>query len=79
MEPRDIASIVETRGGDCKSLSFLLLNLLRWNNVSAELVLFPSRGEIDPTDVFSFVNIGHVLVYVPALDQYLDPTTVVPG
>src|SRR5262249_25775273 len=40
--PLELASIVESGGGDCKSLTFLLLNLLRWNGVDAELVLLSS-------------------------------------
>jgi len=73
-EPRDIQNIIETQGGDCKALSFLLLNLLRWNGIDAELVLYSNEHDIAPDDIFSFGKIDHILVYVPALDRYMDPT-----
>ncbi len=73
-DPRSLASILQTKGGDCKSLTFLLLNLLRWAGVDAELVLESEKHQLNLTDVFSFGQIDHVLVYVPSLDRYFDPT-----
>src|SRR6266581_474697 len=73
-DPRPLASILQTKGGDCKSLTFLLLNLLRRAGVDAELVLNSERHHPNLTDVFSFGDIDHVLVYVPSLDRYFDPT-----
>lgn len=73
-EPRKLASIVQTEGGDCKALTFLFLNLLRWSGIDAELVLTSEQHQPRLTDVFSFADIDHVLVYVPSLDRYLDPT-----
>jgi hypothetical protein len=72
-EPRKLSSILQTKGGDCKSLTFLLVNLLRWSGIDAELVLTSERHEPRLTDVFSFGDIDHVLVYVPSLDRYFDP------
>ena len=74
MEPRKPASIVHTKGGDCKSLTFLLVNLLRWSGIDAELVLTSVRHQPRLTDVFSLRDLDHVLVYVPSLDRYFDPT-----
>ena len=73
-DPRSLASILQTRGGDCKSLTFLLLNLLRWAGIDAELVLESEKHQLNLTDMFSFGQIDHVLVYVPSLDRYFDPT-----
>jgi hypothetical protein len=73
-EPRKLASILQTKGGDCKSLTFLFVNLLRWSGLDAELVLTSERHRSRLTDVFSFADIDHVLVYVPSLDRYFDPT-----
>jgi hypothetical protein len=73
-DPRSLASILKTKGGDCKALTFLLLNLLRWAGLDAELVLESERHQLNLTDVFSFAALDHVLVYVPSLDRYFDPT-----
>jgi hypothetical protein len=73
-DPRPLASILQTKGGDCKSLTFLFLNLLRWAGVDAELVLDSERHHLNLTDVFSFADLDHILVYVPSLDRYFDPT-----
>lgn len=73
-EPRKLASILQTGGGDCKSLTFLLINLLRRSGIDAELVLTSEQHQPRLTDVFSFVDVDHVLVYVPSLDRYFDPT-----
>jgi hypothetical protein len=51
-----------------------LLNLLRWAGLDAELVLESERHQLNLTDVFSFAALDHVLVYVPSLDRYFDPT-----
>jgi hypothetical protein len=74
-EPRTVASISQTGGGDCKSLTFLLLNLLRWSGTEAELVLTSvKQSYFRLTDIFSLAEVDHVLVYVPSLDRYFDPT-----
>lgn len=75
--PDDLDAIAAARSGDCKALSFLLLNLFRWNGIDAELV-FTGRRRPDPEDVFSFRTFDHALVYVPGLDRYFDPM-IFPG
>lgn len=74
VEPRSLASILQTRGGDCKSLTFLLLNLFRWSGTDAELVLISQQHRTNLSDVFSFTKLDHALVYVPSADRYFDPT-----
>ena len=73
-DPPSLDSILQAKGGDCKALTFLFLNLLRWAGVDAELVLESERDQLNLTDVFSFAALDHVLVYLPSLDRYFDPT-----
>jgi hypothetical protein len=74
-DPPSLVKILQAKGGDCKALTFLLLNLLRWAGVDAELVLVSiKKHELNLTDVFSYTDIDHMLVYVPSLDRYFDPT-----
>jgi hypothetical protein len=61
-------------GNDCQAPAVVLINLLRGNGIDAALAfgLMPranADGEIEPLG-----KIDRVLVYVPALDRYLDPS-----
>jgi hypothetical protein len=68
--PPDIRRITEAGGGDRNALVFLLLNLFRWNGIDAELTLVSGkRGTKSGTH-----HVEHLLVYVPSLKQYFDPT-----
>jgi hypothetical protein len=66
----DIRRITEAGGGDRNALVFLLLNLFRWNGIDAELVLLSSKRGAKRGGP----HVEHLLVYVPALKQYFDPT-----
>ncbi len=73
IDPPSLASILQAKGGDCKALTFLLLNLLRWAGADAELVLVSEKYSQKLPDAFSLVEMDHVLVYVPSLNRYFDP------
>lgn len=69
--PRDVRSIIKTGGGDRDELAFVLLNLFAANHLETEL-LYIYR---DPHEVGSAVGtIDRVLVYLPVIDQVVDPT-----
>jgi len=78
---RAIGSDVEwpdVQHDDCAAPVVLLINLLRHNGLDAELVfasMAPNGAAADgvPADGASSDKIDHVLVYVPAVDRYLDP------
>jgi hypothetical protein len=72
---RDIQRVIEARGGDRSTLSFLLLNLFRWNGIDAELALLSTKRNSKHDDRY----IEQVLVYVPAIQQYFDPALPLDG
>jgi hypothetical protein len=50
-----------------------LINLLRLNGITAELVLVSMQRENSASPPAFSDKIGSVLVYVPTLDRYVDP------
>lgn len=61
--------------GDCKDKATLLVALLRAVGVEAHLTLVRTRnaGQVAPLPA-SFALFDHAIVYVPALDRFVDPT-----
>jgi transglutaminase-like putative cysteine protease/tetratricopeptide (TPR) repeat protein len=61
--------------GDCKDMSTLLIALLADRGIDASLVLVRTvdRGPF-PDDAVNLWAFNHAIVYVPALDRFLDPT-----
>jgi len=61
-------------GDECKAPPVLLINLLRGNGIDAALAFISmlrtnAAGEIEPSG-----KIDRVIVYVPAVNRYLDPS-----
>jgi hypothetical protein len=71
--PRSISQITEIGSGNDHELAFVLLNLFTWNNIEAELVQVYSNLEARPGNP-ELGDLDLILVYVPALDRYFDPT-----
>jgi hypothetical protein len=67
------ANVLAARYGDCKAHATLLKALLVTQGIEANLVLVNADPHYTLTDVAT-QNFDHVIVYVPQLDQYLDPT-----
>lgn len=72
--PNDAHTILSRRFGDCKDHAALLAALLAAKGIESEQVLIGLDAvyELPKTPVLQAFN--HVIVYVPALDRYLDPT-----
>jgi hypothetical protein len=72
--PNDAHTILSRRFGDCKDHAALLGVLLAAKGIESEQVLIGLDAvyELPKTPVLQAFN--HVIVYVPALDRYLDPT-----
>lgn len=73
---------VDTRSGvpdaqrdECGAPAVLLINVLRRNGVNAEIV-FASMSSASAADA-AFAKIDRVLVFVPELDRYLNPSASV--
>jgi len=70
---RQAPAASDARDDACEMPAILLVNLLRWHRVDAELVLVsPSGQQID--DDAAAPN--RIYVYVPKYDRYLDPETL---
>ncbi|MGY3449067.1 DUF3857 domain-containing protein [Bradyrhizobium sp. USDA 4353] len=66
-------SVLAARYGDCKAHATLLKALLAAQGIAADLVAINSGARYRITEVAT-QNFDHVIIYVPELDQYLDPT-----
>jgi hypothetical protein len=65
-----------TRGyGDCKDKAILLVALLRSLNIKAQFALIRTRtaGKVTTTPA-SLSVFDHAMVYLPGMDQFIDPT-----
>jgi hypothetical protein len=63
----------DARLDDCKGPAVLLINLLRLNGLDAELVFALLAPANAASDGAASDKTGRILVYVPALDRYVDP------
>jgi transglutaminase-like putative cysteine protease len=73
--PRDQEFVLDNKMGDCKDQATLLQALLAAKNIASTQALVNSGStyRLPKIPVISMVN--HVIVYVPSLDVYLDPTS----
>jgi len=72
--PNDTHTILSRRFGDCKDAATLFSALLAAKGIDSEQVLIDLNSDyrLPQTPVLQAFN--HVIVYVPALDRYLDPS-----
>lgn len=67
------SAVLASRFGDCKAHANLLKALLAAQGIEANLVAVNADGQYTLTAVAT-PNFNHAIVYVPQIDQYLDPT-----
>ena len=67
------AAVLAARYGDCKAHATLLKALLAAQGIEANLVAVNAGTQYTLTEVAT-QNFDHAIVYVPGIDQYLDPT-----
>ena len=67
------AAVLAARYGDCKAHATLLKALLATEGIEANLVAVNDDPHYTLTEVAT-QNFDHLIIYVPELDQYLDPT-----
>jgi hypothetical protein len=72
--PNDGATILSRRFGDCKDHAALLSALLAAKGIVSEQVLIGTGSNYELARTPTLQAFNHVIVYVPALDRYLDPT-----
>ena len=66
-------AVLAARYGDCKAHATLLKALLSVQDIEADLVIVNAKQRYTLASVAT-PDFDHVIVYVPALDLYLDPT-----
>ncbi len=66
-------AVLAARYGDCKAHATLLKALLATQGIEANLVVVNVEASYTLTELPT-PNFDHAIVYVPELDQYLDPT-----
>jgi transglutaminase-like putative cysteine protease len=73
--PRSPDETLQRKYGDCKDKSTLLVALLHEKGIEAQLALLRAGDsrEIE-TELGGLTGFDHVVVYVPALDQWIDPS-----
>jgi hypothetical protein len=71
--PNDTQTILSRRFGDCKDHATLLVALLAAKGIQSEEVLInvAPTYQLATTATLAF---NHVIVYIPVLDRYVDPT-----
>ncbi|MGY4160672.1 TPR repeat protein [Bradyrhizobium sp. USDA 4461] len=67
------SAVFAARYGDCKAHATVLKALLAAQGIEANFVVVNAGVQYTLTEVAT-QNFDHAIVYVPALDQYLDPT-----
>lgn len=67
------SAVLATRYGDCKAHATILKALLAAQGIEANLVAVNAGVQYTLTEVAT-QNFDHAIVYVPAIDRYLDPT-----
>jgi len=72
--PNDTATILSRRFGDCKDAATLLSALLAAKGIASEQVLISSLANYRLPKTATLAAFNHVILYIPALDRYVDPT-----
>jgi len=67
------SAVLASRYGDCKAHATILKALLAAQGIEANLVAVNAGLQYTLTEVAT-PNFDHAIAYVPAIDQYLDPT-----
>jgi TPR repeat protein len=67
------SAVLASRYGDCKAHATILKALLAAEGIEANLVAVNADAQYTLTEVAT-PNFNHAIVYVPQIDQYLDPT-----
>ena len=68
------SAVLASRYGDCKAHATILKALLAAQGIEANLVAVNADAQYTLTEVAT-ANFNHAIVYVPQIDQYLDPTS----
>jgi hypothetical protein len=72
--PNDTGTILSRRFGDCKDDATLLVALLAAKDIDSAQVLIGTEPVYRFAKTATLDAFNHAIVYIPALDRYVDPT-----
>jgi hypothetical protein len=72
--PHDPDSIIDNAYGDCKDKATLLVALLKAKGIESTPVLINAGGSYWMPESPALQSFNHMIVFVPSLERYLDPT-----
>src|SRR5262249_24597108 len=72
--PNDTSTILSRRFGDCKDAATLTSALLAAKGIASEQVLIGTQQNYRLAKTATLAALNHVIVYIPELDRYVDPT-----
>jgi hypothetical protein len=72
--PHELNWILKNRYGDCKDHVLLLQALLAEKGIKSQPALVSTNNEYLLDDLPTSSTFNHVVLYIPELDMYLDPT-----
>jgi transglutaminase-like putative cysteine protease len=72
--PNDTQTILSRRFGDCKDHATLLVALLAAKGIASEQTLINLNPTYELAKTATLQAFNHVIVYIPALELYVDPT-----
>ena len=72
--PNDPETVLARRYGDCKDAATLLMALLAAKAIEGEAALVNTAPAYGLNEVPTVGTFNHVIVYLPQLDLYADPT-----
>jgi hypothetical protein len=72
--PNDTQAILSRRFGDCKDRATLLVALLAAKGIASEQTLINLNPTYELAKTATLQAFNHVIVYIPALELYVDPT-----
>lgn len=72
--PNAPASVLARQFGDCKDQALLMSALLAAAGIEARQALIQTDAEVELPAVAALGAFNHVIVYIPSLDLYADPT-----
>ncbi len=75
MVPHDVDEILTYGYGDCKDHDLLVRALLKAKGIASQSVLINATNAYTLTQVPTFIQLDHVITYVPDLKLFLDSTT----
>lgn len=75
MAPSAVSELMRTKEGDCKDFALVLRGLLARDGIEAQSVWVDAKfAPNEPSTNLPSTRIDHVILFIPSLGRYVDPT-----